>query len=168
MIGRDCPVGERRAGGQDSPALATVPDRLAPGVVPDRPAPEVVRDRFATVAVRDRGSISLLMVVIGCVFVAALVVGIGLSGARVARHRAQNAADAGALAGAVWSVDGSAEACAVAGRLVKANGARLISCSVDGLDVRVTAEVRLSDAMPAGTASARAGVVSDGGDLPGG
>ncbi|MFC5000749.1 Rv3654c family TadE-like protein [Dactylosporangium cerinum] len=110
---------------------------------------------------RDRGSISLLMVVVGVVFVAALVVGIGLGGARVARHRAQNAADAGALAAAVWAVDGSAVACPVAGRVVSANDARLVSCTVDGLDVRVTVEVRLSDTTPAGRATARAGPVRD-------
>ena len=44
-------------------------------------------------------------------------------------------------AGAVWAVDGQAEACAVAARLVSANGARLVSCAVDGLDVRVTVEL---------------------------
>ncbi|UWZ59280.1 flp pilus-assembly TadE/G-like family protein [Dactylosporangium aurantiacum] len=108
------------------------------------------------------------MVVIGFVFVGALVVGIGVAGVRVARHRAQNAADAGALAGAVWAVDGPGEACAVAGRVVTANGARLVNCSVDGLDVRVTVEVSLSDAVPAGTASARAGPVRDTGGLPDG
>ena len=115
---------------------------------------------------RDRGSISLLMVAIGIVFVVALVVGIGLGGARVARHRAQNAADAGALAGAVWAADGP-EACAVAGRVVSANDARLVNCSVDGLDVRVTVEVRLADGMPTGRASARAGPVRDTGTTAG-
>jgi secretion/DNA translocation related TadE-like protein len=109
----------------------------------------------------DRGSISLLMTVIGIVFVVALVTGIGLGGARVARHRAQNAADAGALAGAVWAVDGPPVACAVAGRVVSANGARLVSCVVDGLDVRVTVEVPLTRSMPAGRAGARAGPVRE-------
>ncbi len=110
---------------------------------------------------RDRGSISLLMVAMGTVFVVALVVAIGLGGARVARHRAQNAADAGALAGAVWAIDGPLSACAVAGRVVSANDARLVSCSADGLDVRVTVEVRLTGSVPAGRASARAGPVRD-------
>ena len=115
----------------------------------------------ATPTTRDRGSISLLMVVIGVVFVAALVAGIGLGGARVARHRAQNAADAGALAGAVSAVDGPPEACAVAARVVSANGARLVNCSVEGLDVRVIVQVRLADGLPTGQASARAGPVRD-------
>jgi secretion/DNA translocation related TadE-like protein len=119
------------------------------------------RGAIAVLTVRDRGSISLLMVAIGIVFVVALVAGVGLGGARVARHRAQNAADAGALAGAVWAVDGPQAACAVAGRVVSANDARLVSCAVDGLDVRVTVEVRLKDGMPAGRASARAGPVRD-------
>jgi secretion/DNA translocation related TadE-like protein len=120
-------------------------------------------------AARDRGSVSLLMIVIGVVFVAALMAGIGLGGARVARHRAQNAADAGALAGAVWAVDGPPEACAVAARVVSANGARLVSCVVEGLDVRVKVEVPVADGMPAGRASARAGPVRDtGSDLDGG
>ncbi len=162
MTGRDCRARDLRTSSRDGIAASVV--------VPDRPAAQVVDlDRLAASAVvRDRGSISLLMVVIGFVFVGALVVGIGLSGARVARHRAQNAADAGALAGAVWSVDGPTEACAVAGRLVTANGARLVDCSVAGLEVRVTVEVRLSDAVPAARASARAGVASDTSDPPGG
>ncbi|MET7420317.1 Rv3654c family TadE-like protein [Dactylosporangium sp. NPDC005555] len=112
-------------------------------------------------AARDRGSISLVMVIVGVVCVAALVIGLGLGGARVARHRAQNAADAGALAGAVWAVDGSQAACAIAGRVVSANDARLVSCAVDGLDVRVTVEVLMGDGIPAGRASARAGPVRD-------
>lgn len=117
--------------------------------------------------VRDRGSISLLMVVVGVVFVVALIGGIGLGNARIARHRAQNAADAGALAGAVWAVDGPAAACAVADRVVSASDARLVSCAVDGLDVRVTVEVRVTDGMPVGRASARAGPVRDTGGVPG-
>lgn len=112
-------------------------------------------------AIRDRGSISLLMVVVGVVFVGALVVGIGVGSVRVARHRAQNAADAGALAGAVWAVDGPQVACGVAGRVVSANSARLVDCVVDGLDVRVTVEVRLTGEAPAGRASARAGPVRE-------
>jgi secretion/DNA translocation related TadE-like protein len=116
---------------------------------------------------RDGGSISLLMVMIGIGFVAALVVGLGLGGGRLARHRAQNAADAGALAGAVWAVDGPQAACVVARRVVTANDGRLVRCSVDGLDVRVTVEVRVADGTPVGQASARAGPVRDSGAAAG-
>jgi secretion/DNA translocation related TadE-like protein len=70
-------------------------------------------------------------------------------GVIVARHRARNAADAGALAGAMSAVEGEQAACAAADRLVAANRGRLVACTVDGLDVTVTAESRAPAGMTA-------------------
>jgi secretion/DNA translocation related TadE-like protein len=101
------------------------------------------------------------MVLLG-VGVALVLLAIGLAtadGLLVARHRARNAADAGALAGALRAVEGTAVACAAADRLVTENGGRLASCAVAGLDVTVAAEVRSSAGIPV-RAEARAGPVS--------
>jgi secretion/DNA translocation related TadE-like protein len=103
--------------------------------------------------VKDRGSASIWLLAVGFVVVA---VGIGAALVGVAltdRHRARVAADLGALAGARWAVDGADTACERAGGIVAANGARLVACRLDGLDIEVTAQVG-----PA-RASARAGPV---------
>jgi secretion/DNA translocation related TadE-like protein len=93
--------------------------------------------------------------------IAVLLLALGLvnaEGVVVARHRARNAADAGALAGALSAVRGSTAACDSAGRLVSANGGRLDGCTVAGPIVAVTAEVRTQGGLAA-RASARAGPV---------
>jgi secretion/DNA translocation related TadE-like protein len=59
----------------------------------------------------------------------------------VARHRAQAAADLGALAGAVRAGDGADVACARARQIVETNGARFVECRLDGLDAVVGVEV---------------------------
>ncbi|MCG5215233.1 flp pilus-assembly TadE/G-like family protein [Streptosporangium sp. KLBMP 9127] len=60
--------------------------------------------------------------------------------ARVARHRAQSAADLSALAAARQSMSGSEYACGQAKSLAASNGAVLERCSIEG----VIAEVRVS------------------------
>jgi secretion/DNA translocation related TadE-like protein len=80
-------------------------------------------------------------------------------GVIVARHQARNAADAGALAGALVAVDGGEAACAAAGRLVAENGGRVEACNVDGPVVTVTVVVRARTGLAA-KASARAGPVA--------
>ncbi|GAB3647603.1 hypothetical protein GCM10028833_11710 [Glycomyces tarimensis] len=73
--------------------------------------------------------------------VAALVIFAGafaaMGQASAARHRAQGAADAAALAGAARVLLGEAEACGAASDLVAANDARLERCEVSGLEVTV-------------------------------
>jgi secretion/DNA translocation related TadE-like protein len=64
--------------------------------------------------------------------------------AATARHRAQAAADLGALAGARYAVDGSSIACARAAGIVEANGARLAGCRLEGVDLIVVAELPVS------------------------
>jgi secretion/DNA translocation related TadE-like protein len=117
---------------------------------------------------RDRGSASVLLLAIGSAVVA---VGIGatLVGAAITdRHRAQVAADLGALAGARNAVDGAGIACERAGEIVAANGAGLVGCRVDGLDLVVTAQVgRARASARAGPASSASGSTRRGRDVAG-
>lgn len=97
---------------------------------------------------RDTGGAAVWVLAVGliCVLVS---VGFAAAGAAVvARHRAQTAADLAALAAAVHASEGRDGACEHARRIASANGSRLVSCRVDGLDVTVTTEVR-----PAGVAA---------------
>ena len=66
------------------------------------------------------------------------------SGVLVARHRARNAADLGALAGAPFASSGAVVACARADRVVAAGGGRLVACRLENLDLLVTAAVEAS------------------------
>ena len=97
---------------------------------------------------RDTGGAAVWVLAVGliCVLVS---VGFAAAGAAVvARHRAQTAADLAALAAAVHAAEGREGACEHARRIASANGSRLVSCRVDGLDVTVTTEAR-----PAGVAA---------------
>ena len=75
------------------------------------------------------------------VLVALLVFGMHLAAATSGRHRAEAAADLGALAGAAHAVDGEPVACAYTARVVREMAARLVSCRVSGWEVLVTVEV---------------------------
>ncbi|MFB6397263.1 Rv3654c family TadE-like protein [Polymorphospora lycopeni] len=89
----------------------------------------------------DRGSASLWVLAVGLLLVAAGIAGAAVGAARVAGRQAKVAADLGALAGAARTLDGAGPACARAAMIVEANGARLVSCTPDGLDLLVTADV---------------------------
>jgi len=108
----------------------------------------------------DRGSASVWLLCAGLVVVAFGLTGALAGAAATARHRAQAAADLGALAGARYAVDGEPTACARAAAIVAANGARMTGCRLDGVDLVVTAAVPLAGV---GTASgvARAGPVGE-------
>lgn len=98
-----------------------------------------------------------------CVLAAVLAV----AAAVTARHRAESAADLAALAAAGWLLRDPRAACAEAGRVAAAQGARLESCVSEqssGADaVRVVVARRaalpgpLADALPEARATARAG-----------
>jgi secretion/DNA translocation related TadE-like protein len=88
--------------------------------------------------------------------VAAAFVTVGA--ATVARHRARNAADLAALGAAALVWEGERSVCARAAELSRQNGAQLMACQLDGLDVVVSVEVRAAG-IGAATASARAGPV---------
>jgi secretion/DNA translocation related TadE-like protein len=101
---------------------------------------------------------------IGLVLVMAGAAGAAIGAARVGRHQARLAADAGALAGAVLAVEGRQAACDRAAQLVAANGGRLVECLVQSLDIVVRAEVTvtpLPGLVRRVTAAARAGPVTD-------
>ncbi|QOC94058.1 Rv3654c family TadE-like protein [Micromonospora craniellae] len=90
---------------------------------------------------RDRGGATICLLAVGLIFVLSGIFGAGVGSARVARQQARVAADFGALAGAGRALHDESQTCARAAELVAANGARLVRCQVDGIDVVVTAEV---------------------------
>lgn len=108
-------------------------------------------------AARDRGGGTLYALALGLVFVltgsAIAVQGTQL----VAQQEAQTAADLGALAGAARAVEGGAAACDRAGAIAAANGASVVSCQLDGLDLELT--VSSQGLVRAVEATARAGPV---------
>ena len=90
----------------------------------------------------DAGAASILVLAVLMVALV-LVAGVGgLSGVVLARHRATAAADLAALAGAdVLAGRAAGDACAAAGEVAEANGARLGSCAPEGADLLVSALV---------------------------
>lgn len=108
----------------------------------------------------DGGSASVLVLALAVVLVLVGAVLVGVGGAVVARHRAQSAADLGALAAAQRALDGQTGACAAARGVVEAVGARMDACLLQGGDAVVVAVVdlrgRLATFGPA-RGSARAG-----------
>jgi secretion/DNA translocation related TadE-like protein len=106
---------------------------------------------------RDRGAATIVVLAIGLVLVAAGGAGAAVGAARVGRHRAQVAADLGALAGAARAIEGPDIACAEAARFIAANAGRMASCEVEGLEIVVQADVDVTGLPgPARTASAAA------------
>jgi secretion/DNA translocation related TadE-like protein len=93
---------------------------------------------------QDRGAATVWLLAAGLVMVAMGVAAAAFGTATVARHRAQAAADLGALAGARRAVEGSASACARAAEIVTANGGRLAACSLDGFDLTITVDLAVS------------------------
>ncbi|APE37937.1 pilus assembly protein TadE [Nocardia mangyaensis] len=83
-----------------------------------------------------------------CIALAALIALTLLIGqvgvAVVARHRAQAAADLGALAAAGVLVEGPEAGCARATELARRMGARVARCVVEHWDVEVTVEVTVT------------------------
>jgi secretion/DNA translocation related TadE-like protein len=107
----------------------------------------------------ERGSATIWVLAVGGLVVTVGLVGALVGAAVTGRHRAQVAADLGALAGARYAASGQATACARAAVVVRANGASLGGCLLDGLDLVVTAEVTVRGVGVA-RARARAGPVA--------
>jgi secretion/DNA translocation related TadE-like protein len=91
----------------------------------------------------DRGAASILVLAIGLLMVASGLAGAAIGNTRIARHRAHNAADLGALAGAMHAAYGEPAACAQAARLVTANGGHMTECTVAGLEIVVHVQVEV-------------------------
>ena len=85
----------------------------------------------------DAGTATVLAAAAVGVLVLLLGLGLQVGAATLARHRAETAADLGALAGAREAVRGRDVACARADAVVAGNGARLVACSVEGWTVTV-------------------------------
>jgi secretion/DNA translocation related TadE-like protein len=104
--------------------------------------------------------------VVACVCAMVLLVVTGaalqLGAALLARHRAETAADLGALAGAVLVLQGRQGACERAATVTAANGATMVSCALDGADLlaTVTVSARLGPLSATATGRARAGPVA--------
>lgn len=113
----------------------------------------------------DRGAASIFVLGVGLFLVAAGLAGAAVGSARVARHEARNAADLGALAGALRTIEGESVACAEAARYAEANAGRMSECTVSGLEIVIRVEVAVTP-LPGmsgiATAAARAGPVSTG------
>ncbi|MCI4063816.1 flp pilus-assembly TadE/G-like family protein [Micromonospora sp. R77] len=92
---------------------------------------------------RERGGATVCLLAVGLVLLLSGLFGAAVAAARLGRQRAGVAADFGALAAASRVTAGEQPACATAAELVRANGARLVGCRLDGLDVLVTAEVTI-------------------------
>jgi len=100
------------------------------------------------------------------VLVAVTGAGIHLGAAVLARHRAQAAADLAALAAAAGRADGRTAACDRAGRVARAMSAHLTACTVDGLDVVVTAEAEVPLRVPLRGPATRARAAARAGPEP--
>ncbi|BCL15268.1 Rv3654c family TadE-like protein [Micromonospora sagamiensis] len=92
----------------------------------------------------DRGGASVLVLAVGLVFLLVGLFGAATGAARTARQQARVAADFAALAGAGISLRGEETACRRAAELALANGAQLVGCALDGLDLQVTVEVTVA------------------------
>lgn len=102
----------------------------------------------------DRGSGTVLAVgAIGAI-VAVLALLLQLGAAVSTRHRAEAAADLGALAAASYALDGSKSACGRAGVVASRMGGTLVECRLDGWAAVVTVAVDGPVSM-AGLGSAR-------------
>jgi secretion/DNA translocation related TadE-like protein len=91
--------------------------------------------------VSDERGAATLVAVSTIAVIMAVTVGIACVGSAVlARHRAQAAADLGALAAAGHLAAGIGTACAQASSVAEAMGASMAGCDVDGLDIVVAVD----------------------------
>ncbi|WP_404312763.1 helicase [Agrococcus terreus] len=103
----------------------------------------------------DGGAGTALVLAIASASLALALLVVGAGTASIAQARAAAAADAAALT-AADALSGYAvgEPCALAHAVAAASGARLESCAVDGLDVRVTTAVPVGPLTASATAVA--------------
>ncbi|KND33949.1 Rv3654c family TadE-like protein [Streptomyces acidiscabies] len=111
---------------------------------------------------RDRGSASVWGVVVVAVLCVVFGAVLALGQAVVVRHRAAGGADLAALAGAGRALEGAEVACERARGVARAQGGRVVRCSVAGGVVDLTVVVGAGPFEAEGRA--RAGVVEEGGE----
>ena len=87
---------------------------------------------------REQGSAVVLMVMIISVACVAALAAAGVGHARITGNRVRSWADDAAVSAAVALSEGHRDPCAVAGRVVRADGAGVTACTVDGEDVTVS------------------------------
>ena len=87
---------------------------------------------------REQGSAVVLMVMIISVACVAALAAAGVGHARITGNRVRSWADDAAVSAAVALSEGHRDPCAVAGRVVRADGAGVAACTVDGEDVTVS------------------------------
>lgn len=106
----------------------------------------------------ETGAATVLAAALVAVLVSAAVGGIAVGAAVVARHRAQAAADLGALAAAAALPAGPRAACQRAEAVVAAMRGTIVDCHAEGLDASVSVEVGAAGTFGRrARASARAG-----------
>ncbi|MGI8870638.1 MAG: Rv3654c family TadE-like protein [Mycobacteriales bacterium] len=114
----------------------------------------------------DDGSGTIWVLAITLIVVVCGLIGMYRGLAVVARHRAEAAADFAALAAAGSVIEGESVACGRAATIAAANGARVLSCRIDGTDAFVSAAVAVSSVVPGrftAVGRARAGPAPSGG-----
>jgi secretion/DNA translocation related TadE-like protein len=99
-------------------------------------------------APRDRGSATVWAAAGVSVIMIALLVGLHLGAAVIARHQAEAAADLAALAAAGVAVEGAPAACGRAVEVAAAMGGRVTSCRLAGWDALVAVRVPIPVALP--------------------
>ncbi|MEU5154504.1 Rv3654c family TadE-like protein [Glycomyces sp. NPDC021274] len=85
----------------------------------------------------ERGSATVLAAGVTAAILVSAVAFTAVGQASAARHRAQGAADAAALAGAAKVLYGEGEACAAAQAMVERSETEFQGCEVSGLEVTV-------------------------------
>lgn len=129
----------------------SVPPKGDPNSVPPRGSPKPGRSRGD----RERGSATVLATGIVAALVVSAMAFTAVGQATAARHRAQGAADAAALAGASKVLLGDGESCAAARAMAEDAAVELERCEVRNLEVTVYVSVEASG-IPAAFGPARA------------
>jgi secretion/DNA translocation related TadE-like protein len=104
---------------------------------------------------KEQGSATVLAAAVTAALLVSAVAFIALGQASAARHRAQGAADAAALAGAAKVLFGEGEACAAAQEMVERSEAEFQGCEVNELEVTVHVD-ETPNGLPAAFGPARA------------
>lgn len=122
------------------------------------------RGRAAELGRGDDGFASVWAAGAVLVLVTLLVFAVHLAAATSGRHRAEAAADLGALAAAGHAVDGESVACAYAVRVADGMDAQLVGCRLSGWDALVEVTVTPALRLPGGPVThgrARAGPAAE-------